>query len=77
MAEEKIAATLFAAGPHVPLSSLALAMAFLVVRLTAMVILPGYVLYRLVRVAISWREAQTGPQVDRVATATDSATRPL
>jgi hypothetical protein len=48
MAEGKIVSTLFAAGPHLPLSSLVLAMVFLVVRLAAIVVLPGYVLYRLV-----------------------------
>jgi hypothetical protein len=64
MAEGKIVSTLFAAGPHLPFSSFVLAIAFLAVRLTAIVVLPGYVLYRLARVVVLWRDTQARLQVD-------------
>lgn len=62
MSQGKIASTLFAAGPHVPLSSLMLAMAFLVARLAAIVVLPGYVLYRLVKVCCLRPVRGAGPE---------------
>jgi hypothetical protein len=55
MAHLGTVATLLAAGPHVPAGSLLLAIAFVLIRLLAVLVLPGFVLYRLVQLGFSLR----------------------
>ena len=52
MAESRTASTLLAAGQHTSLVSLALAASFVAVRFVAIVVLPGWVIYRLVRICL-------------------------
>lgn len=53
MAHLGVAASLLAAGPHVQAGSLLLAVTFVLVRLLAVLALPGFVLYRLVQLGFS------------------------
>jgi len=54
-AERGTVATLLAAGPHLPWSALLLAALFVALRLLAVLILPGFVLYRAVLLLFAWR----------------------
>lgn len=54
MAESAAAATLLSAGAHTPWGALLLAGAFVLVRLAAVLVLPGFVLYRLAQAGFAW-----------------------
>ena len=51
LAKKQVVAAILSAGDHVPAAYLVLAMLFIIVRLLALVLLPGIVLQRLCKVA--------------------------
>lgn len=55
LARSSTAATLLSAGPHAPLDDILLAVAFVAIRLLVILLLPGFVLYRLTRAAFAFR----------------------
>ena len=54
VARQGTASTLLASGAHAGVLDLLLAAAFLALRLVALLVLPGFVAYRLVLLALSW-----------------------
>ena len=61
LAEKNVVATMLAAGPNVPLTTLMLAGLFLLLRLLAILCLPGIILSRLGLLAFDrWRVSRDG-----------------
>lgn len=59
MADRHIVSTILAGGSHVPRTVAATATIFVLVRLFAVLLLPGIILARLVSLALDYREARS------------------